>query len=73
MFKSRKFNGFFLKKFILVGSNCKIRSSSVRWDLVDFKEHPEYPKFGPYRKRNKFLKILNDSVWDLPAPVNLNA
>ena len=34
---------------------------------------PEYPNFGAYRKRNKFVKILNDSVWDLPAPVNLNA
>ena len=33
---------------------------------------PEYPKFGAYRKRNKFIKVLNDSVWDLPAPVNLN-
>lgn len=29
---------------------------------MDFKDHPEYPKFGPYRKRNKFVKILNDSV-----------
>ena len=45
----------------------------VRVEIPDLREHREYPKFGPYRKRNKFLKLLNDRVWDLPTPVNLNA
>lgn len=42
-------------------------------EVSDYKVHHEYPVFGAYRKRNKFVKILNDRVWDLPAPVNLNA
>nr|YP_009407592.1 cytochrome b [Modiolus philippinarum]ASB29976.1 cytochrome b [Modiolus philippinarum] len=27
---------------------------------------------GPYRKNNVLLKILNNALWDLPTPVNLN-
>jgi len=27
----------------------------------------------PYRKRNRFLKVLNDRFYDLPCPLNLNA
>ena len=41
--------------------------------VSEYNMHPEYPKFGAYRKRNKFVKVLNDRIWDLPAPVNLNA
>nr|YP_010305146.1 cytochrome b [Vignadula atrata]ULT46698.1 cytochrome b [Vignadula atrata] len=28
--------------------------------------------YGPFRDSNKLLKILNNSLYDLPAPVNLN-
>ena len=30
------------------------------------------PVGQPYRKTNKFLKVLNDSFYDLPCPLNLN-
>lgn len=42
-------------------------------NVSHYNVHHEYPTFGAYRKRNKFVKILNDRIWDLPAPVNLNA
>nr|AFR45255.1 cytochrome b [Mytilus californianus] len=28
---------------------------------------------GPWRKTNKLVKIMNDSFYDLPCPINLNA
>lgn len=51
----------------------ELKKVELDQNISDYKVHHEYPTFGAYRKRNKFVKILNDRIWDLPAPVNLNA
>lgn len=29
---------------------------------LTIEDGPEFPKFGPYRKRNKFIKVVNDRL-----------
>lgn len=51
----------------------RVNRVDLNYEPFDYRVHPEYPKLGPYRKRNKFIKVLNDRLWDLPSPINLNA